>query len=161
MTNIQLIPRRPRRDAAPALWSRAGFGGLFDDLFRGFAMEPFFFEEEGLPVAREFAPRIDVSENESEIRIAAELPGLEEKDFEIVLEDDVLTLKGEKRVEHEEEAGGWRHVERVGGSFRRQIRIPCEVRADEVKATYKSGVLTVVLPKAAPAIARAIPIETK
>ena len=149
-----LIPWRAVRHAA--LWSDAD--RLFDELWNGFDLVPSTFVER---VPR-FVPHINVAETDEGYRLTAELPGLEEKDFEVVLEDDVLTIKGEKRTQHEEKREGYRHVESASGSFRRAIPLPNEVDGDAVKATYKQGVVTVVLPKLAEARrhARTVPIET-
>ena len=144
MTNL-LIPRRSRRSAFPALRGVRSFDDLFDNLWCGFEMTA-----PAWPIgktAHAFTPRVNVRETDEEIVVSAELPGLEEEDFDISLEDDVLTVKGEKRSEHEEKREGFHHVETVSGSFERRLRLPCEVDADEVKATYKNGVVTVVLPK--------------
>ena len=144
MTSL-LIPRRSRRGAFPALRGVRRFDDLFDNVFCGL--------ETAAPAwpigktAHAFTPRVDVRETDEEIVVSAELPGLEEKDFDISLEDDVLTVKGEKHSEHEEEREGFKHVETVSGSFERRLRLPCEVDPDAVKATYKNGVVTVVLPK--------------
>jgi HSP20 family protein len=136
-----------------------GFDDLFDEFWRGFGLAPSWPVERG---PRDFTPRLNVRETDEEIVVSAELPGLEEKDFDLSLEDDILTIKGEKRSESEEEREGYRHVETVSGSFQRRLRIPCEVDAEKVKATYKNGVVTVVLPKppeARPQV-RAIPVTT-
>ena len=98
-----------------------------------------------------FSPRIDVRETDEELILTAELPGLEEKDFEVSVDEDVLSLKGEKRSEHEEEGGGYRHVETRSGSFERRLRLPAPVDADAVKAGFKNGVLTVTVRKPEPA----------
>ncbi len=146
MTSL-LIPRRLRRGAFPALRGVGSFDELFDNFWCGFeAADPAW------PVgktAHAFTPRVNVRETDEEIVVSAELPGLEEKDFDISLEDDVLTVKGEKRSEHEEKREGFQHLESVSGSFERRLRLPCDVDADSVKATYKNGVVTVVLPKRA------------
>jgi HSP20 family protein len=144
MTSL-LIPGRSRRGAFPALRGVRRFDDLFDNLFCGW--------ETAAPAwpigktAHAFTPRVDVRETDEEIVVSAELPGLEEKDFDISLEEDVLTVKGEKHSEHEEKREGFKHVETVSGSFERRLRLPCEVDPDTVKATYKNGVVTVVLPK--------------
>ncbi len=111
-----------------------------------------------------FAPRCDVSETDSEIRITAELPGVEEKDVEVVLNADRLTIKGEKRSEtkedKDEEGRQFHRVERSYGSFMRTMAVPPGVDPEKVKADFKSGVLTVTLekPAALQAQARKIPI---
>lgn len=158
MMKSLLVPRRTRRSAAPALRAVPGFEDLFNEFFRGFEVAPAWPEASRLG---EFTPRIDVKETDEAIVVTAELPGLEEKDFDVSLEDDVLTLKGEKRTEHEEKREGYHHVETTSGSFRRAIPLPCEVDADAVKASYKQGVVTVTLPKLPEARrqARNVPVE--
>lgn len=88
---------------------------LFDDFFRGFDRFP------SLPLKEErfaeFSPKIDVSENDKEIEIIAEVPGMDQNDVEITLRDDVLTIKGEKKQEKEEKDKEYYHVERSYGSF--------------------------------------------
>jgi HSP20 family protein len=154
-----LVPRRTRRSAVPALRNLPAFDDLFDEFFRGFGVAPAWPEASRLG---EFTPRIDIRETDEEVVVTAELPGLEEKDFEVELEDDVLTIKGEKRTEHEEKREGYRHIESASGSFRRAIPMPSEIDADAVKATYKQGIVTVTLPKLAEARrhARTVPIQS-
>jgi HSP20 family protein len=121
-------------------------GRLFEDLLEGFDLSPEWVTRTDLG---DFTPRLNVRETEDEIVVTAELPGVEEKDFEVSLEADVLTIKGEKRTEHEEEHEGFRHVETRSGRFERRLVLPSEVEEDKVKATYKNGVVTVTLPKVA------------
>src|SRR4051794_10048200 len=94
-----------------------------------------------------FAPQIDVSETEKEVRVTAELPGLEEKDVEVTLADQVLTVKGEKRAEQEEEKADYRHTERSYGYFSRSIALPPGVDPEQIKANFRNGLLKVVVPK--------------
>lgn len=94
-----------------------------------------------------FMPNVDVKETAKEIRVTAELPGLDEKDLEVSLLDGLLSIKGEKREEHEEEKGETYRSERQYGAFQRTIQLPAEVDANRVKASFKRGVLNVVLPK--------------
>ncbi len=94
-----------------------------------------------------FDPRTDVRETDDALLVTAEMPGLEEKDFEFNLTEGLLTLKGEKRQEPEER-GAFHRLERVYGSFQRTIQLPCEVVAEEATAEYRTGVLTITLPKA-------------
>ena len=152
-----LIPRRIRRSAAPALRDARSIDRLFDDLGLGFAVTPTWAAED---TGNGFRPRVDIRETDEEIRLTAELPGVDEKDFEVVLEDDVLTLKGEKRSEHETEEKGYRRVETFSGSFERRFALPFEVDPDAVKAAYENGVLTVTVPKPAEPkpVTRRIPI---
>jgi HSP20 family protein len=130
--------------------SRYGLAGeldrMFDEIWRGF----------GAPRVRnapaDFAPHMDVSESEGEFRIAAELPGVEQDDIEVTLED------GDRK----EKDAGFRRVETLRGSFRRSIRLPEEVDQEAVKARYRNGVLELSLPKlpeAKPEV-RKIPVTT-
>ncbi len=137
-----MIPRRSRRRAVPALRDVRAFDALFDEMWRGFGAGP--TRQTALPG---FSPRIDVRDTNEAFVLRAELPGLDEGDFEIALEDDVLTLKGEKKTESHEQREGYRHVETRSGSFERRFRLPSAVKADDVKATFDKGVLTVTLPK--------------
>jgi HSP20 family protein len=107
---------------------------------------------------------MDFSETEGEIRIAAELPGLDEKDIEITLDDAVLTIQGERREDREENGAekACQRLETFRGRFYRAIRLAAEVDEEAVKAVYRAGVLTVTLPKRASAepSVRSIPITS-
>ena len=106
-------------------------------------------------------PSIDVTEDDRQIVATAELPGLEEKDVEVTLADNVLTIRGEKKSEHEEkdEKKNYHLLERSYGSFRRAIAFDSEIDAKAVKATFDKGVLKVVLPKSAQQPAKSTRIE--
>jgi HSP20 family protein len=124
------------------------FGSLRRDMERGF--ENFSRDFGWGPPALAgtgMAPRVDVSETDSEIKIEAELPGVEEKDIEIVLSGGRLTIKGEKRQEKEEKKKDFHLVERSYGSFARSIGLPFEADPNKVKASFAKGVLTVTVPK--------------
>lgn len=119
---------------------------LFDDAFRGF----------GLPLAGgqagggSFVPALmNVSETENEVRVTVELPGVDQKDVDVTLDDDVLTIRGEKRLERKDEKENYHFVERSFGSFQRSLRLPFPVDPDQVRAGFENGVLTVALPKSA------------
>jgi HSP20 family protein len=94
-----------------------------------------------------FIPRVDVSENEKQVTVKAEVPGLNEKDLQVSISKGVLTIFGEKRDEREEKDSRYHRIERAYGSFRRAIELPCEVEEDNITATFNKGVLKVVLPK--------------
>ena len=94
-----------------------------------------------------FLPQVDIKDTAKEIRVTAELPGLEQKDIEVSIVDGSLRLKGEKQEEHEEEKSDLYCSERRYGAFERVIPLPVEVEADQIKASYRNGVLKVVLPK--------------
>ena len=132
---------------------------LFDGFFTDFGRFPSSL------VSKErigpFSPKIDISNDESSIEINAELPGLDEKDIQVSLQEDVLTIKGEKKSGDEKKSKDFYRVERRFGSFERSIRIPQEVDAEKIKASFKNGVLTVSLPKSEKAKDNVRKIEVK
>jgi HSP20 family protein len=114
---------------------------LFDDYFRGTGLRPF---GEGWAA---FSPRVDVSEDERQVRVSAELPGLDEGDIDVSVSRNLLTIRGEKKEEREEREGSRYYAERSYGSFQRSIPLPTEVDPDGAEAMFEKGVLTVTLPK--------------
>jgi HSP20 family protein len=113
---------------------------LYDKFFD---LRPFRrFTEEG-----EWMPTVDVSETEKEIIVNAEIPGVEAKDIDVNLDGNVLTIKGERKREHEEKEENFHRIERSYGSFYRALRLPTEVDGERIKATYKKGVLRITMPK--------------
>ncbi|GBD96866.1 MAG TPA: Hsp20/alpha crystallin family protein [Nitrospirae bacterium] len=114
---------------------------LFEDFFRGFEIEPFGGR------LSSFRPDIEVSENDKEIKITAELPGMDEKDIDVSLSDNTLTISGEKKEEKESKGKDYYMKERTYGSFRRSIPIYAEIEPEKVDARFKKGVLTITLPK--------------
>jgi HSP20 family protein len=125
---------------------------LFDDVFRGFE-DPRFWGGHGA------WPSMDLEETEKEYRVTVELPGLEERDVEVLLQDGVLTVRGEKKLESE--AGNRRSSERYYGRFERQIALDRDIDESAINATFRNGVLTVTVPKSAQAVERTkrIPIN--
>jgi len=138
-----MIPRRNRRSAFPALRDARNFDRLVDHLWTGFGAAP----RVGAGNSPSFAPRIDLEETDEAYVVKAELPGVDEKDFDVTLEEDTLVLSGEKRTEHTDESEGRNYVESVSGRFERRIALPVEVDAEQVKAIYKNGVVTITLSK--------------
>jgi HSP20 family protein len=116
----------------------------FDDFFRGSGLEPFGSFREGWDA---FSPRVDVVETEKEVRISAELPGLEEKNIDLGLSQNVLTISGQKEEEKKEKGHNYLRAERSYGSFRRSIPLPSAVNANKADAVFRNGVLTVTLPR--------------
>ncbi|HLT76399.1 MAG TPA: Hsp20/alpha crystallin family protein [Ferrovibrio sp.] len=149
------VPYRGDREPAwaaeysPFLALHREVNRLFDDVFRSFdggAFAPLASWSGGWP-------HVEISDSEREIRICAELPGMEEKDVELRLEDDMLVLRGEKRAERQEDDG--RHFsERFYGRFERRIPLPAEIDEEKVSASFRNGVLDITLPKTARAVAR-------
>jgi HSP20 family protein len=95
-----------------------------------------------------WVPALDVFEDEDRITVQVELAGMKKEDFDISLQDDMLTISGERKSESEKREGESFRSERSFGAFSRSITLPSPVKAEEVKATYEDGVLTVTLPKA-------------
>lgn len=123
-----------------------------------------FFEERPRRKAEEvgeWLPSLDVSETKNELVVKAELPGLDPKDIDISLTNDILTIKGEKKREKEEKDENYHLIERSYGAFARSIRLPREVQGDKISASYKSGVLKVTLPKSEEAKKKEIKIEVE
>ncbi len=91
--------------------------------------------------------KLDMSETEKEMILTAELPGVDEKDIDITLSGDVLTVKGEKKMESERKGDNYYVAERTYGAFARTLRLPYAVKEKDIDAKFESGVLTIVLPK--------------
>ena len=117
---------------------------LFDDVLRG-SLGP--SQNEPLGQSGMLTPHIDVSETENEVRICAELPGVRDEDIDVSLDDDILTIRGEKKFERKDDKENFHFMERSYGSFQRSLRLPYSVNPDEVKAHVENGVLTVTVPK--------------
>jgi HSP20 family protein len=133
---------RRGEEFTPFLTLHREMNRLFDDVFRGFDLAPFGADRFG---ERTMGwPNIEVSETEKEMKVTAELPGLEEKDVEVELANGVLAIRGEKKTETEDKDR--RFSERYYGRFERQISVD-DVEQDKVAASFKNGVLTVTLPK--------------
>ncbi|WP_210359063.1 Hsp20/alpha crystallin family protein [Sphingomonas beigongshangi] len=162
-----LIPWSRQENRVPAQVSAAGdvrdplfslhreVNRLFDDVFRGFGVPALAGAGGGV-----LAPSVELAETDKEIRVTAELPGLDEKDVEVIVEEGVLTLRGEKKSEVEDKDRGY--SERSYGRFERRIGLPRGIEQDKTSATFKNGVLTVTVPKAAAASenVRRIPVNS-
>lgn len=107
------------------------------------------------------APKLDVCETAEGLEVAAELPGMDDKDVEVILVDDMLTIRGEKKVERDEKKANWHLSERSYGSFSRTIALPYEPEAAKVEAKFDKGVLRVRLPKPAEIAKKEKKIEIK
>jgi HSP20 family protein len=151
-----MAPSTMRGDVSPFLALHREMNRLFDDMFERF--------ETGMPslLGRMAGwPSIEAVETDKDVRVSAELPGLDEKDVEVLVDDDVLTIRGEKKAETEDKER--RFSERYYGRFERVIPLPFAVEEDKVEASFDNGVLTVTLPKSAKVQERAkrIPIGHK
>lgn len=153
---MALVPWSKRDGERPVTSLQREMNHLFDDfLNRGWlAVEPF----RGM---KDWVPALDISETEEAVVVKAELPGLEQKDVEVTLSGDLLTIKGEKKEEKEEKSRHFHRVERSYGSFERNIQLPTDVKADKVKASFKNGVLVVELPKAEQTKSKSVKINVE
>lgn len=168
-TGEQGAPKRPwaLQQWRPFENLRHEIDRVFDDFDRGFHLFPFrrstldvepFWRREW---ALTSAPAVDVVETDKSYEITAELPGMDEKDIEVKLANGGLTIKGEKHEEKEEKEKDYYLHERHYGAFERTFRMPDGIDADKIEASFKKGVLTVVLPKTteAQSAAKQIPVK--
>jgi HSP20 family protein len=132
MALMRYTPTHPRL--------RNRWDNLFDEFFGNGA-------EESTEMQRVWRPRVDVSESESEVRVQVDLPGIRKEDVSITLENGVLTISGERKEEEEKRDENMHFSERVYGHFSRSFTVNEAIDQDNIEATVKDGVLTVVLPK--------------
>jgi HSP20 family protein len=112
-----------------------------------------------LPALGAWEPKVDVTETKDTITVKAELPGVEQKDIAVTLDDDVLTIKGETEEKKEEKDTRYHRVERSYGSFARAMRLPAAVDGSKTTASFKDGVVTITLPKAPEAKGTTVPVK--
>lgn len=116
------------------------------------------FDDEG--IARgQWSPSVDIYENKEQIVLEAELPGMNREDFDLTVENNVITLRGERRFEKKEETDNYHRVERAYGSFTRSFTLPNSVSGEGASADYRNGVLRVTLPKREETKARRIEVK--
>lgn len=110
-----------------------------------------------------FMPHMNVAETYKAVQVTVELPGMDEKDVEVSLTQDMLTIRGEKREEKSENTRSYHRLERTFGSFARTISLPTDVDHDKVSAAFKKGILTITLPKTAQTLreTKKIPVKTE
>jgi len=135
-------PARRRSEVTPFDRFHDEVDRLFEDFFGNYPLAR-QGEEENWPIV----PEVDVQETDNEIIVNAELPGVEEKDLDLRIDNGNLTLKGEKEEKDENKEGDMYHTERRYGSFMRTIPLNAEVDAENAEANFKNGVLNVKLPK--------------
>ena len=111
------------------------------------------------PSLRPWTPAVDIVETENEMLLKMDVPGVELKDIDIRLENDTLTIKGERKFEHEAKGKGYHRIERSYGVFARSFTLPNTLDTEHVRADYKNGVLNVMLPKKEVAKPRSIKVE--
>lgn len=134
------------RRSKPTLWEPFfGVRNLQEEMNR--LIGDYFGDARETAVSR-MTPAVDLIDTKDSLKVHVELPGIGKDDVDISLRDDTLTIRGEKKHEKEEKGENRYYVERSYGSFSRTLTLPARVKADEVKATFKDGVLEILLPKA-------------
>jgi HSP20 family protein len=153
---MAIVPRRrneerslTRRGGDPFSYLRNQINRVFDDFWGESRSEP-----RGEIGAAGFWPQVDVTETDKEIKVCAEIPGVDPKDIDVSVQDGTLTIKGEKKYEREENEKGQYRMERSYGAFERTITLPAEVDESKPKADFKKGVLKLTFPKRAGAESR-------
>ncbi len=150
---VPVTPQRAvaRQETNPFAFLQQEIDRLFDGFGRNF---PAFV------TGNAALPRMDVSETDKAIEVVAELPGLEAKDVQLNLADNILTIRGEKKSEREEKEKDYHLVERSFGSFARSVQLPDGVKPEDVSAEIAKGVLKVTVKKPAPKQSKQIEIKT-
>ena len=128
---------------------------MFDNFFRGGTLE------DGSLGSSVWTPAVDVEERDDEYQVKVELPGVNKDDVKITMQDNVLTIRGEKKQEKESKNSNYHRVERSYGSFQRSFTLPTSVKHDKIEASYKEGILTIGLPKAEDAKPKQIEVKVK
>lgn len=155
------VSRRRPEEADPLLALRQEMSRVFDDFFSGVGLPSFAGSEPASTVTAILTPRMDVSETDDAVQIAIELPGLDEDDVDVTLDGDVLTIRGEKATEREEDERDYHIIERAEGTFLRTLRLPFEADPEQVQAAFRDGVLTITIPKPKEAQQRSRRIEVQ
>ena len=144
--------RKPQTTEHPA----SLFREEFDRLFERFFSDPWggeFFRS-----GSAWTPALDVSENENEIIIALEIPGVDPKEMNISVSNNILNIRGEKKEENKDENKNFYYAERRFGSFQRTIELPNNVDADSISAKERSGVIEIAIKKIEPTQSRRVPV---
>ena len=156
---MTLVRWRPTRDLptfpTDILSIQRETNRMFNGFFRGSA-----WDEDTL-VPTSWTASVDVAEHDNEYVVKVELPGVSKDDVNITLQDNVLTIRGEKKEEKETKESCYHRVERSYGSFQRSFRLPTTVKSDKVDASYKDGILTISLPKVEEAKPKQIEVKVK
>ena len=113
----------------------------------------------GMVTAADWVPAVDIKETDKAFIITADVPGVDPKDIEVNMENDVLTIRGERKEEKEEEKEGYKRIERVRGTFYRRFTLPDTADAEKISAKSKNGVLEITIPKQEKVQPRKIEVE--
>ena len=137
------------------------FRRRMDRLFNEVSSSLLRSEWEEPTLLRDWVPAVDVYEDADKFQIHAELPGMDMKDIDVQVEGNTLTIRGERKLEHEDKRENYHRVERVYGAFQRSFSLPSTVDVDKIEATYDRGVLTITLPKKEETRPKSIQIQVK
>ena len=154
---MSLVRWNPSRELAT--WPSDLFGiqremnRMFDGFFRGTNDEDYTIST--------WMPAVDIAEHDDEYLVKVELPGVNKDEVKLTLENNILTIRGEKKQEKETKRENYHRVERSYGSFQRSFTLPAAVKSDKIDASYKDGILTVSLPKAEEAKPKQIEVKVK
>ena len=155
---MSLVRWNPARELAT--WPSDLFGiqremnRMFDNMFR-------FDNRDEDSVFNAWTPAVDIAEHDDQFVVKAELPGVNKDDVKITLENNILTIHGEKKQEKETKKENYHRVERSYGSFQRSFTLPTTVKSNKIDASYKDGVLQISLPKAEEAKPKQIEVKVK
>lgn len=156
---MSLVRWNPVRDLATIpssiLSMQQEINRMFDRFFRGGVVD----DTDLFPTT--WMPAVDLVEKDDEYVAKVELPGVHKDDVKITLQDNILTIRGEKKEEKETKNSNYHRLERSYGSFQRSFTLPTSVRQDKVEAEYRDGVLTITLPKAEEAKRKQIEVKVK
>ena len=156
MTKASIVRRYPRR---PTALTRHPFYANADQLFNEFLGGSLFGRSVGEGLRDTWVPAVDVQETEKSFVFTAELPGLGKDDIEISMEENLLTLSGERELSEKEEGETFHRIERSYGKFSRSFNLPSQVDNSQVSASFQDGLLTVEVPKSEQAQPRKIEIK--
>ena len=156
---MSLIRWNPTREltAFPAdvLSMQREINRMFDGVFRG------GIQDDGSLFSTSWTPPTDIAEHETEYRVKVELPGVTRDDVKITMQDNILTIRGEKKQEVETRESNQHRVERSYGSFQRSFTLPATVKGDKIEASYADGILCITLPKAEAAQPKQIEVKVR
>jgi len=155
---MSLIRWNPERELTPfpsdIVNIQRGINRMFDSFFSGTGWD----EEIGTSV---WSPAVDIAENENEYVVKMELPGLGKDDVKITTQENILTVRGEKKKEKEAKGSSFHRIERSYGEFQRSFTLPGTIKHEEIAATFKDGILTITMPKEELAKAKAIEVKVR
>jgi HSP20 family protein len=128
---------------------------MFDSFFRG------GIQDDGTLFPSVWTPAVDIAEHDNEYVVKVELPGVSKDDVKITMQENILTIRGEKKEEKESKESNYHRVERSYGSFQRSFTLPTQVKSHKIEALYADGILVVTLPKAEEARPKQIEVKVK